>query len=124
MITVKVLKVNFDLENEELNQQLVEVREGSEFLSDLNRHIGSRMIDIVSLSEDIAVIVDDEGLLISENPVFDFNLYGNTFQLAGTLLFASQDINSDGEMELISLSNFDYNQLAKRMELNIVGVTA
>lgn len=121
---MKLLKVDFDLEEKELGQQLVEVEEGKEYLSSLNHYIGSRMIDIVSLSEDIAVIVDDEGLLISDNPVFDLTLYDNNFQLAGTLLFASQDINAEGELELISLSNFDYNQLAKRMELNIVGVTA
>lgn len=122
-LTLQLLKVGFNFETEELEQEFVTVREENR-LEDFNYHINSRMIDIVTLTEDIAVIVDDEGLLVSDNPVFEFNIYGNTFQLAGTLLFASQDINSDNELELISLSNFDFQQLARKMEFNLIGITA
>lgn len=121
-LNLQLLKVNFNLEKKELEQEIVTIRKGSR-LEDFNYHINSRMIDIVSLTEDIAVIVDDEGLLISENPVFDLNLYGNTFQLAGTLLFASQELNEDNELELISLSNFDFQQLSRKLNINIIGVT-
>jgi|SRR5699024_5191946 len=121
MEKLKLVKVAFDMDSHEFSQGFVEVSQ-EHALHDYNSIIGSRMIDIVSISDEIAVIVDDEGLLVSGNPVFNVQFDQLEMQLAGTLLFASQKDTGEG-LELISIRNSDFLELADKLKLRIIGET-
>lgn len=61
------------------------------------KELSCRTIDIVNLNEDISIICDDEGLLISGNPVFQIvDDNGNVRQIAGTFLIAHDVMTEDG----------------------------
>jgi len=56
-------------------------------LDDYYKHLECRIFDIVRLSEDIDVYVDDEGLFNSGSPVTELIGFGREIMLAGVLLF-------------------------------------
>lgn len=95
MTKVKFLVIDFSHEKRKAFSKIVE-REGKEsHLNDFYEIIGCDCIDIVPVNEEVAIVVDDEGFLKSDNLIFEVQDHKNRFQchLAGKLIFAknSQD---------------------------------
>src|SRR5690625_5674453 len=61
-------------------------------LSFFYNSINCERIDIVSLTDKIDAVVDDEGLLVSDNPVFDIN---GVHQIAGEFLIGKVKVRSE-----------------------------
>lgn len=90
-------------------------------LKDYYRIIDCDLIDIVNYSEEIAIVVDDEGLLKSGNPVFEINLpNGNQLHLAGTLVFAKDPKNGES---LTGLDAGEIYNLMMNLDIKVIGVT-
>lgn len=67
---------------------VVKKEEGDDSLQFYYRELGCSMIDIVSLTEEIDLVVDDSGMLKTGNYVFeiDTDIYVETLKIAGPIL--------------------------------------
>src|SRR5690606_34797761 len=70
-----------------------EGNEQDEKLSFFRESIGCQWFDIVAYSEVLDLVVNDEGLMISGNPVFDFP---NDMKIAGSFLVGRQLMTEEG----------------------------
>ncbi|RKJ50410.1 hypothetical protein D7X33_32650 [Butyricicoccus sp. 1XD8-22] len=117
-------KIGVDFEKKMYVQQVINAPEKEQDLDFYYKNLGCEMIDIVNYSREIAIVVDDEGLLKSNNPVFEvIDANGNKLHLAGNLLFAK---NHFDEYEGVSLRGLDageaYN-LMMELKFKVIGVT-
>src|SRR5690625_7023782 len=80
-----------------LKRDIVEknIMDISSNLSFFYNSINCERIDIVSLTDKIDAVVDDEGLLVSDTPVFDIN---GVHQIAGEFLIGKVKV-SEGDTE-------------------------
>lgn len=80
--------------------------------------LGCRIIDIVSITDDIAIVCDDEGLMKRDNPIFEVkNKNGVTFEIPGNFLFAKDKETEDGRVT-VGFST-EEEMLALLSEINI-----
>lgn len=99
------------IETETINKKKLDFTEYQEIL-------GSRMIDIVSITDDVAVICDDEGLLKRNNPIFEVkNKDGVVFKIPGHFLFA-KDKETEDDRVTVGFST-EEEMLALLSEINI-----
>jgi hypothetical protein len=120
----QLLKIGFDVENQMFFTSIVHIDRDphKEFMS-YQKHIGCRMIDIVRLSEDVCIIINDEGLLESNNPVFRIQAEdGTELNLAGTMLFAGNRFTEEG-YEVDSLSYEHLATILNNLNIAVIGIT-
>ncbi|WP_404456958.1 DUF3846 domain-containing protein (plasmid) [Virgibacillus necropolis] len=122
--TVRVLMVKFNLETKQFETEVIELENDLAYnLADYRKIIDCNMIDIVTLSEDVCIIIDDEGLLVSGNPVLEIKTeHGHKLQLAGTLIFAGNEQTDEGD-ELTSLETGKCLELLSNLKIRVIGVT-
>lgn len=87
-----LMKISFDFNRMDFDVDFVNIDKDN-LLEGAYKEIGCNTIDIVSLEGGFTVIVDDEGFLVSDNPVFALN---NKIKLAGTLLVGKTEHTDDG----------------------------
>ena len=125
MEMMKVFTIDFDIEKMAIKNGVVEFKKNADDsnLKDYYNIIGCSSIDIVELNEDIAVVVDDEGLLKSGSPVFEITTNdGHELHLAGKLIFAKNHYTDDG-VELMGLDSGEILSLMVDLKLSVIGVT-
>jgi hypothetical protein len=121
---MKVLTVKYNFESKRIETEIVEFKINESNLKDYYRIIGCGCIDIVNFSHDVAIIVDDEGLLKSDNHVFELlNNDGNPLQLAGKLVFTKNHYGDDG-ISQVGLCLGDLVELLVNIKIRLIGVTA
>src|SRR5690625_2440196 len=79
----------------------------NERLQTFYQHINCSSIEVTDITKDIDVIVDDEGLLVSGNPVLEVvhkKHPDRIHHLAGVLLFGKNKVSDDG-VETVGFSN-------------------
>lgn len=93
-------------------------------LEDYYKELNCRTIDIVNLNEDIAIICDDEGLLVSDNPVFEIeDGQGNQRQIAGVFIIAKDVMTEDGP-EAVGFEDIsELEKLIGEFKISIIGIT-
>jgi|SRR5699024_1930797 len=101
------------------------IESGKLNLEQMQDEIGCRTIDIVNLNDNIAIICDDEGLLVANNPVYSIiDDNGNERQIAGTFLIAKDVMTEDGP----DARGFDNLKEARELmgttKISVIGVTA
>lgn len=120
---MKVYTVGFDFEKMAIKTEVVEFEKENNNLKNYYNIIGCDTIDIVNLNEDIAIVVDDDGLLKSGTPVFEIKTEdGAELQLAGKLLFAKNNYTNDGT-KLTGLTSGEIFNLMINLEIRVIGVT-
>lgn len=110
--------------NEELSLKVDIVEKNimdiSSNLSFFYNSINCERIDIVSLTDKIDAVVDDEGLLVSDNPVFDIN---GVHQIAGEFLIGKVKVSEDAT-ETVGFSSLEeVNQKLKDINVSVIGIT-
>ncbi|MDF2789972.1 MAG: hypothetical protein K0S80_3070 [Neobacillus sp.] len=121
---MKVLTVGFNFENKRIETEVVEFENNESNLKDYYHIIGCDCNDIVNYSQEIAIIVDDEGLLKSDNPVFElFNNNDNPLQLAGKLVFTKNHYGDDG-ISQVGFCLGDLVELLVNLKIRLIRVTA
>lgn len=126
MSEMKVLLIKFDLNTMRFITEIESFKKDSErnALHDYYRLIDCNSIDIVNYNDDIAIIVDDEGLLKSNNPIVEITINDSyKHHLAGTLIFAKNHYGDD-RISLIGLSDGEIFNLMTTLKLKAIGVTA
>lgn len=77
----------------------------------------------MNLTEDVCIIIDDEGLLKSGNPVLEIETEScYQLQLAGTLIFAGNRHTDEGD-EITSLETGECLNLLNNLKIRVIGVT-
>ncbi len=88
--------------------------------------IDCRVIDIVRYNEDLDLIIDDEGLFVTGNPLFEIpsKLYVEKLQIAGSFLIGKRMWTKDGYETVGFESEGEINQLLieEGFEVGVVGV--
>src|SRR5690625_3432329 len=79
--------------------------------------LGCRLIEVVSLGESILVICDEEGLLVSQNPVFHLHntKERNDIKIAGTFIIAKEGEDFD----ITSLDAVDVKRLVNDLDVSL-----
>jgi len=75
---------------------------------------------------DVVAIVDDEGLLKSENIVYEIRFGEQTRQLAGTLLIGKTERREDHELHTVGFTGEELLEIYKNktVEVKAIGMTA
>lgn len=125
MENIQLIRIGFDFDLMTFTSDIIEQNgdQDSE-LKFYQDNIDCRMIDIVDLSKDVCIIIDDEGLLKSGNPVFEVKTekIDEPLQLAGTMLFAVQ-METDEGIEVSTLSTVECLELLNHMNIRLIGKT-
>jgi len=125
MENIQFIRIGFDFDLMTFSSDIIELNggQGNE-LKFYQNSIDCRTIDIVNLSKDVCIIIDDEGLLKSGNPVFEVKteMIDEPLQLAGTMLFAGQTETDEGA-EIDTLSTGKCLELLNNLKIRVIGVT-
>lgn len=79
-------------------------------------------IDIVDYSDDIAIVVSDQGMFTEGKAVFQVITPDDTvLRLAGTLLFAKNTYTADS-IDLGELSSAEIRDLAQGLKIKVIGI--
>lgn len=100
--------------------------EPNKMLKELGDIIGCRYIDSVPYKDSYSIIVDDEGLLVSNNIVHELMVGGvrsDPMHLAGTLVFVKNEHTIDG-MNFIGLSDSEIIDINENLKIKPVGITS
>src|SRR5690625_7577759 len=89
-------------------------------LSFFYNSINCERIDIVSLTDKIDAVVDDEGLLVSDNPVFDIN---GVHQIAGEFLLGKVKVSEDATKTVGFSRLEEVNKKLKDINISVIGIT-
>lgn len=119
MDKIRLMKVGFDFHQMDFDVDFVSVDKNN-LLKDTYKEIGCNAIDMVSLEGDFTVIVDDEGLLVSDNPVFALD---NNIRLAGTLLVGKTEYTDDGVDITNCNTNDAFDFFETFHEFSLIGTT-
>lgn len=118
----KLLVIGFNLNSMKFTERIVDFNPRNR-LKDYYDLIDCDCIDIVTLSNDVSVIVDDEGFLKSGNPVFEVKYNGYIHQLAGTMVFVKNVYTNEG-IDSSGFDNLELCDLLLDLRVKMIGVTA
>lgn len=90
---------------------------------EIHRTLNSSGYDIFDYSDDIAILVDDQGFFKEGLPVFEIeSAYGDISTLAGKLLFV-RNIENEFSTDFGSITYEDIFKLRNEMNIRFVGFT-
>ncbi|MEK4701961.1 hypothetical protein MKX47_20905 [Solibacillus sp. FSL R7-0668] len=79
--------------------------------------------DFYDYSDEITILVDDQGMFKQGNPVFEvISYYGDVAQLAGRLLFV-RNVENEFSTDIGSITYEDIFKLRNEMKIQFVGFT-
>lgn len=81
--------------------------------------IDADLIEYLDLTDDICLIVDEEGLLKSNNPVYEIRFNGKVHHIAGKFAIGRNEDSEDG-MNTVPLLASDYGDL-KTLSWSVIG---
>ena len=92
------MAINKDLRTVSINTELVDISAKKEKQTELEKIyelLDCRTIDIIG-TDKVDIYIDDEGLLVENNPVLRFTLYDKEVTIGGDFLF-SNGIDKEGD---------------------------
>ena len=92
------MDINEDLKTVSVNVEYVDIsatKEKQTQLQKIYELLDCQTIDIIGTGK-VDIYIDDEGLLVEDNPVLGLTLYGKEMTIAGNFLF-SNGVDGDGE---------------------------
>lgn len=101
--------------------EIVDIEENYNY-KELAKLIDADLIDCVEYDEKFDIIVDDEGLLVCGNPVFEITTPYTTLQLAGKLLFLKRVEKEDG-ITFAGMSLDEAHELLSKLKIKFIGYT-
>ncbi|MFD1362785.1 hypothetical protein [Lentibacillus salinarum] len=116
----KAIRIGFSLEEMAFQEDIVDIQPNSDYKTFCNL-IGADFMDVVPFDDEFDIAVDDEGLMVSGNPVIEIQTEYGTQQLAGTLLFLKKKFTNDG-IDLIGFEAGEtFNLMLKLESLKLEG---
>lgn len=114
----------FDPAITKIQTEVIQLNTQSNLVSDdeLNNYLCASGYEFVDYSEDIAIIVDENGFSKSANPVFEVEtLFGDTVKLAGRLIFV-RNIYNEFSTDIGSVKKEDIFNLRMNLEIKLIGL--
>ncbi|WNS82194.1 hypothetical protein RRU94_15720 [Domibacillus sp. DTU_2020_1001157_1_SI_ALB_TIR_016] len=121
---MRIYTVNFNTEKMMYEAEILEIpiESGAHQSNALNEILECDGVDIVDYSEDIALIVDDQGKFKPGNPVFEIVVEdGYKLELYGKIVFARNVYNEDS-VDLAGLSLEEIEKLRNSLHINLIGI--
>jgi len=110
-IYLKVSLVKLPNEHEDIKTEVVRFvgKTMNEKINFYYDSLGIRTFDIVALSSEIDLIVDDEGLFVPGNPVFAFpnKIYNEDLHIVGSFLIGKQILNDELDVETVGFETME-----------------
>lgn len=91
----KGLRLGFNLEESRFQESVVDIPAEADYQT-YNSIIGSQYIDIVRFNDKYDIVVGDEGLFVSRNPVIRVHTPYEDVELSGNLLFLKRVDTEEG----------------------------
>lgn len=117
--------VYFDTETMKMNAEVLTLLADTndDFDKEIHRILDATGYDFFDYSEDIAILVDDQGLFKKSLPVFKIeSLYGDVTKLAGKLLFV-RNVETEHSVNIGSISYEDVMKLRDELKIQFIGFT-
>lgn len=123
-VMLQVYLLYFDTESTKYKADILILNGDNKKLDDeINRVLQSTGYEFYDYSDEITILVDDQGMFKYGNPVFEvISDYGDTTQLAGRLIFA-RNIENDFSMDIGSLTSNDIFHLRQNLKIKLLGLT-
>ncbi|MBA2176854.1 hypothetical protein H0266_18400 [Halobacillus locisalis] len=113
----KGLSIEFNLDESKFKESIVDIPAEADYKT-YNSIIGSQSIDIVEFNEQYDIVVDDEGLLVSRNPIIRVHTPYGTVDLAGKLLFLRR-VDTDEGISSSGMNPGEVLELLFKLDSNI-----
>lgn len=117
--------VYFDTNTMKMNAKVLNLEANdSDSLNEAICHsLDANGYDFLDYSDEITILVDDEGLFKEGLPVFEIESnYGDVNKLAGKLLFV-RNIENEYSTDIDSITNEDILELRDKMKIQFIGFT-
>lgn len=122
---MKVYTVYLDTDTTKMNAEVIEITaESGEMLEqEIHCILKADGFDIFDYSEEIAILVDDQGFFKEGLPVFEIeSAYGDVNKLAGKLLFV-RNVENEFSVDIGSITYEDIFKLRNELKIQFVGFT-
>lgn len=122
---MKIYLIHFDIAIMKMGAEVnnIEVNNADELEVEINKILGATGYDFYDYSDEIAILVDDQGLFKEGLPVFEVeSTYGDTVRLAGTLLFV-RNVENEYSTEIGNIRDEDIIQLRNELKIQFIGFT-
>lgn len=120
---IQVYIVGFDLEKMSPLAKIEKIPSaaGAEQMAKIHEILECEGIEIVDYSEEIAIVVSDQGMFTDGQPIFEIISPDNTvLHLAGTLLFA-KNIYTTESLDLGELNSMEIRYLVQNLKIEVRG---
>ena len=122
---LQVYLLYFDSEIMKIQAEVLQIHnETSDILDEeINRTLQADGYDFYDYSDEISILVDDQGLFKPNNPVFEIvSEFGDRAKLAGRLLFV-RNIDNEFSVDIGSIKYEDIFNLRTQLQIQLIGVT-
>ena len=121
---LQVYLLYFDTEIMKIQAEVLQLNgtQGN-FDNEINTVLQSTGYDFYDYSDEITILVDDQGFFKPNNPVFEIvSEFGDRTQLAGRLLFV-RNIENEFSVDIGSIKYEDIFNLRTNLQIQLIGVT-
>lgn len=114
--------VYFDTNTMKLNADVITLSD-SHIDEGVNKILDASGYDYYDYSDDIVILVDDQGLFKEGLPVFEVeSTYGDTARLAGKLIFV-RNVETEFSTDIGSIRDEDIVRLRDELQIQFIGFT-
>lgn len=115
----------FDMDTLKIQAEVLKIENSlpEDLDSQINQVLNSTGYEYYDYNDEIAILVDDQGLFKSGNPVFEIvSEYGDYSKLAGRLLFV-RNVENENSVDIGSIKYEDIFKLRTKLKIQLVGMT-
>ena len=121
---LQVYLLYFDTEIMKIQAEVLQLNATQDNLdNEITNVLHSTGYDFYDYSDEISILVDDQGFFKPNNPVFEIvSEFGDRAQLAGRLLFV-RNIENEHSTDIGSIKYEDIFNLRINLQIQLIGVT-
>lgn len=123
-VMIQVYLLYFDTEIMKIRAEVLQLNAGLNNLdNEITALLQSTGYDVHDYSDEIAILVDDQGFFKTGNPVFEIiSGFGDCTRLAGRLLFV-RNIENEYSVDIDSIKYEDIFRLRTSLQIQLIGLT-
>lgn len=122
---MQIYTVYLDTDTTKMNAEVMDLAtaNGDELDQEIHRILNATGYGFFEYSDEIAILVDDQGFFKEGLPVFEIeSTYGDMNKLAGKLLFV-RNVENEFSIDIGSITYEDIFKLRNEMKIRFVGFT-
>lgn len=122
---MQIYTVYLDTDSTKMNAEVIELiaTNSDELDQEIHQILNTTGYDFYDYSEEIAILVDNQGFFKEGLPVFEIeSAYGDVNKLAGKLLFV-RNVENEFSVDIGSITYEDIFKLRNEMKIQFVGFT-